>query len=106
MSTDQNDTPDPASVAKTIETLARRIRTRSRILTGEGLTRGNAGNPAQAAAWEAEQRAGLDDLRAQLAHWEDIRDQAAAESAPPAATTFEYIVPVDPMDDLQCDSCQ
>ena len=24
----------------------------------------------------------------------------------PDQTPFEYIVPVDPMDDLQCDSCQ
>jgi len=22
------------------------------------------------------------------------------------AVSFEYIVPIDPMDDLQCDSCQ
>ncbi len=33
----------------------------------------------------------------------------SAESAKPIPAAFadnEYIVPVDPMDDLQCDSCQ
>ncbi|WP_165064768.1 hypothetical protein [Marisediminicola senii] len=28
------------------------------------------------------------------------------EVAPFEAAPFEYFVPVDPMDDLQCDSCQ
>jgi DNA-binding transcriptional regulator YiaG len=113
MSEDQNITTSPAreaaEVAGKIETLTRRIRTRSAILSGEALAHGYGINPAQVTEWEAEQRAVLDDFASQLSYWEGVRDQHAA-SRPPAAAfasgTLEYVVPVDPMDDLQCDSCQ
>jgi DNA-binding transcriptional regulator YiaG len=115
MSEDQNQNintstaREAAEVAGKIETLTRRIRTRSAILSGEALAHGYGINPAQVTEWEAEQRAVLDDFASQLSYWEGVRDQHAA-SRPPAAAfasgTLEYVVPVDPMDDLQCDSCQ
>jgi hypothetical protein len=110
MNTDHNNTRDtetePAEVARTIERLQRRIRTRSRILTGEGLAHGHGESAEQVAARDAEQRATLDELTVQLSYWESIRDhQSEAAQAVPSAT-FDYVVPVDPMDDLQCDGCQ
>ena len=54
-------------------------------------------------AAKSTQREVLDDFAAQLSYWEGGRDQQAASRLPAAA---EYVVPVDPMDDLQCDSCQ
>jgi hypothetical protein len=117
MSEDQNQNintstaREAAEVAGKIETLTRRIRTRSAILSGEGLAHGYGTNPAQVtewkAEWEAEQREVLDDLASQLSYWEGVRDQHAASPPPAAASAaLEYVVPVDPMDDLQCDSCQ
>ncbi|QNE46134.1 hypothetical protein F1C58_03885 [Glaciihabitans sp. INWT7] len=94
---------DPATVARHIETCARRIRFRLRILSGHGFTVGHGRNPL-GPEWYAEQHAALDDFAAQRTYWESIRDQQAAEAHP--APEGEYIVPVDPMDDLQCDSCQ
>jgi len=49
---------------------------------------------------EAEQHSALDDFAEQLAYWELISNRCD-----PAPVT-EYVVPVDPMDDLHCDSCQ
>lgn len=36
----------------------------------------------------------------------DTGNAASVEAAPFEAAPFDYFVPVDPMDDLQCDSCQ
>jgi hypothetical protein len=119
MSDDQNINTSPArevvevaEVAGKIETLTRRIRTRSAILSSEGLAHGYGTTPPSVTAWQAAQRAVLDDLASQLSYWEGVRDQHAASRPPAAASAafasgaLEYVVPVDPMDDLQCDSCQ
>jgi len=110
MNTDQNNTrdtaTDPAEVARTIKTLERRIRTRSRILTGDGFARGFGERAEQIATRDAEQRTKLDELTTQLTYWESVRDRQAEAAQTVPAATFEYIVPIDPMDDLQCDGCQ
>lgn len=131
---------DPATVASKIETLERRIRTRSRILSGDGLSHGHGESPQESADRIAEQRKALHNFEEQLADWKSVRDrptcisgehvdqgqryeggqfitscscgEAANGVSPDDADAAqlehvdEYVVPVDPMADLECDSCQ
>lgn len=105
MNTDQNHTP--AEVATSIEKLSRRVRTHTRILEGRALSHGHNENLADVAARHDQQHATLAALVKELAQWEAVRDEQATPAAPPAPEQADgYDVPVDPMDDLQCDSCQ
>lgn len=100
MTTNQN--PTPADVAAHIDRLSRRIRTRARILQGNNF--GHNPNPETIATFRAEQNAIQAGFISELAHWEGVRDQQQRTAA--ATDVAEYVVPVDPMDDLNCDSCQ
>ena len=93
----------PETIDSNIERLTRRIAVRSRILTGN---HGHNPNPARVAQFEAEQHAILDQFAAELAYWHAARDALATTSTTKAEEPYEYVVPIDPMDDLQCDSCQ
>jgi hypothetical protein len=45
-------------------------------------------------------------MRADVMETVQQADEAAVEEAVRPQLDLEYLVPVDPMDDLQCESCQ
>jgi hypothetical protein len=85
--------------------LTRGVRTRSANLSDDGFTQGQGNDPAQSAGWEAEQRTALDELAGQLPSGRKSETTQTLQGRrwPRAAG---YVVPVDPMDDLQCEGCQ